>query len=516
MKVIPNWNLLIKMLNRRDPSGEGIAYLDLPAVTVHPKSETIKPPMMNLLKSKTAVIREKRLQTVTAYYGPSDTLLEEFTAGQLIQRVRTFSQDAWNDVMYSLKIIATIKDAAVVIHGASGCAVSRLTFRLKDENNGKWAITNLNERDSIMGSDKKLYETVKQVYQLHHPEIIFIVSTPIVAVNNDDIESVTKELEGELNIAVVPIYTDGFRSKTGVTGYDIVSHAVMKHWLPNLKTEKIPGLVNLISVSENLQDTEEIYRLLQNFGWTVNLFPQYTSLKNIKRLAQAERSIVLNSDEGNYPAIILKNIVDIPYFQTDIPVGITQTETWMTRIAEYAGCETKIHQWIQFEKEKYDTLSLRNIGQQKIFVNLPPALAFAVIKLAEELGHHVIGLKLPYLDINHLSQIEKIKENKQDFFLMVGDGQIFEEENMLRKYPPDLYLGKEGDYATAIRNGIPVIDLEYTPVVGFRGVFNVAKKMARTSSNLSFVQLLTGIETKTYSENWLKKNPGWFIKQEIK
>jgi nitrogenase molybdenum-iron protein alpha chain len=153
--------------------------------------------IMNLLKSKTAVIREKRLQTITAYYGQSDILLEEFTAGQLTQRVRTFSQDTLNDIMYSLKIIATIKNAAVVIHGASGCAVSRLTFHLKDENNGKWAMTNLNERDSIMGSDKKLYETVKQVYQLHYPEIIFIVSTPIVAINNEEIESVAKELEGE-------------------------------------------------------------------------------------------------------------------------------------------------------------------------------------------------------------------------------------------------------------------------------------------------------------------------------
>jgi nitrogenase molybdenum-iron protein alpha chain len=472
--------------------------------------------MMNLLKSKTAVIREKRLQTVTAYYGQSQTLLEEFVSGQLIQRVRTFSQDALNDVMYSLRIIATIKNAAVVIHGASGCAVSRLTFRLKDENNGKWATTNLNERDSIMGSDKKLYETAKQIYQLHHPEIIFIVSTPIVAINNDNIESVAKELEEELNIAVVPIYTDGFRSKTGITGYDIVSHAIMKHWLPNSKTEKIHGLVNLISVSENMEDVEEIILLLQNFGWTVNLFPQYTSLNNIKRLAQAERSIVLNPDEGNYPAIILKNVVDIPYFQKEIPVGITQTETWITRIAEYAGFETKINQWIQSEKEKYDTSLLRNIGQQKIFVNLPPTLAFAVIKLVEEFGHNVIGLKLPYLDVNHLPQIEKIKENKQDFFLMVGDGQIFEEENILRKYPPNLYIGKEGDYATAIRNGISVIDLENTPVIGFRGIFNIAKKIARTSSNLSFVQLLTGIKTKTYSENWLKKNPNWFIKQEVK
>jgi nitrogenase molybdenum-iron protein alpha chain len=475
-----------------------------------------KTKIMSLLKSKTTVIREKRLQTLTAYYGKLDTRLEEFATKQLIQRVRTFSQDTLSDIMYSLKIIATIKNAAVIIHGASGCAVSRLTFRLKDENNGKWAITNLNEHDSIMGSDEKLRETIKQICQLHHPEMIFIVLTPIVAINNDDIESVVKELEDELNIVIVPVYTDGFRSKIGVTGYDSISYAIIKHLLPARKTEKIPGLVNLISVSENRQDVEEISYLLQKFGWTVNIFPQYTSLENIKRLSHAERSIVLNSDEGSYPAIILESLADIPYLQTDIPVGITQTEMWITHIAECAGCKSLAFQQIQAEKEKYKISSLKNICQQKIFVNLPPLLAFAVIRLVEDMGHKVTGLKLHYLDINHLSQIEKIKETKQNFFLMVGDGQIFEEENILRKYPPDLYIGKEVDYAAAIRNGIPVVDLEYTPTIGFRGVFNITKKILRASSNLSFVRLLTEIETKSYSKNWLKKNPNWFIKQEVK
>jgi nitrogenase molybdenum-iron protein alpha chain len=472
---------------------------------------------MSLLKSKTAIIREKRLQAIAAYYGKPDTLLEEYAEGQLAQRVRTFSQDVPNDILYALQIISTVKNAALVIHGAAGCGVARLSFHLTDEIKGKWAITNLNERDSIMGSESKLREAIKQVHKLHRPEIIFIISSPVVAINNDDIESVVEELKDELNIAIVPVYTDGFRSKIGATGYDIVSHAIIKHILPARKVEKIPNLVNLLSISEKPEDIAEITRLLHEIGLTVNLFPQHASLENIKRLPQASFSIAFNLDEGDYPGVVLEKRFEIPFLQTDIPVGMAHTETWISEIGKYSEQETKVLELIQSEKEKLSAELKKDLSiKQKVFVNLPPALAFGVAELLEELGHEVIGLKLSFLDVHHIQQIEKIKANKSNFSLLVGEGQAFEEENVLRKLQPELYIGKGGDYSTAIRQGIPVINLENLPVAGFKGSLNLSKKIAKTLSNQSFVQLLAGIKTKTYTESWLKKNPNWFIKQEVK
>jgi nitrogenase molybdenum-iron protein alpha chain len=468
------------------------------------------------LKSKTAIIREKRLQTITAYYGKPDTLLEEYSEGQLAQRVRTFSQDYPSDMIYALKILTTVKEAAIIIHGAAGCGTGRLSFHLTDEINGNWAVTNLNERDSIMGSDAKLREAIKQIHQQYHPKIIFILSTPVVAINNDDIESVVEEWKEDSTVTVVPVYTDGFRSKTGVTGYDVVSHAIIKHTLAARKEEK-SEFVNLLSVSEKQEDLEEISRMLHETGLSINLFPQYTSIENIRRLPEAAFSIAANPDEGDYPGVILEKKFNIPFLRPGIPVGIANTETWIAEIGKLTNHETQARQLIESEKGKLTAgLEKYPAGKRNVFVNLPPALAFAITGLLEELGYKVIGLKLPFFDLYHVPQIEKIRMEKSDFSLLVGDGQLFEEENALKKLQVGLYIGRGGDDSVAIRNGIPVVNIENLPVAGFKGALNLARKIIKTQSNLSFVQSLAGIETKTYIGNWLNKSPNWFIKQEVK
>lgn len=59
----------------------------------------------------------------------------------------------------------------------------------------------------------------------------FILSTPVVAINNDDIQSAATEKEDQYGIPVVPVFASGFRSKTAVYGYDLVFHALAKYVL---------------------------------------------------------------------------------------------------------------------------------------------------------------------------------------------------------------------------------------------------------------------------------------------
>ena len=473
---------------------------------------------MNMLKQKAAAIREKRLQAISAYYGKAETLLQENSEGQFVQRVRTFSQDSQSDILYALSIITTIKDSAIVVHGPSGCAVARLFINVIDENNAKWVVTNLNERDSIMGSDVKLREAIRQVYKLHIPKIIFIISTPVVAINNDDIESVVEEQKEELGIAIVPVYSDGFRSKIGTTGYDLVSHSIIKHIsLPN--KVKYTDLINLISVSEKAEDIKEVNFLLNEIGLKTNLFPRYASLDNIKQVNAASFSVSINPDEANYPGIILESRFQIPFVQTVIPIGINNTARWIADIGIATGHEAEARSLIHREKDKINNTLLnksRYINKLKVFISFPPAYAFGIVDLLEELDIEVVGLKLSYIDHQHLGNLERIKTDKPDLTILVGDGQLFEEENILRKLGPELYIGDSGDFAVAIRNGIPVVNLENIAILGFNGVHNLVDKIRKVLSNTSFTQLLSKKETKSYTKEWLRKSPNWFIKQEVK
>lgn len=472
---------------------------------------------MSLLRQKASPIREKRLNAISAYAGKVETLLQEnVQEGQFLQRVRTFSQDIPSDIQYALNVIATIQDSAIVIHGATGCGVGRLSLDLIDRNNGKWAVTNLNERDSIMGSDVKLREAIIQVYKLHTPKIIFVISTPVVAINNDDIESVVDEMKKELGIVIVPVYSDGFRSKIGTTGYDLVSHSIVK-WILSTKKDAVADHVNLLTVSEKEEDLKEVNRLLHELGLQTNIFPRYASLENIRQAENAKFSISINPDEADYPGKVFENRFEIPYVQSVLPVGVANTSQWITDIAIATGHKLEAHDLLNREKEKLTALlKKRDIAKRKVFISLSPAYAIAVYSLLEELGFEVVGIKFSYIDVLHLDFIEKIKAKRPDFALLVGEGQLFEEENVIRKIKPELYIGSAGDFAVAIRNGIPVVDIENIPVIGFNGVINLVEKIRKTLANTSFTQLLAQNETKSYTKEWINKSTNWFIKLEVK
>jgi len=472
---------------------------------------------MSLLRQKAPLIREKRLNAIAAYYGKAETLLQENASeDQFLQRVRTYSQDAPSDILYALSIIATIKDAAVVVHGGSGCAAARLTFDFFDENNGKWAVTNLNERDSIMGSKVKLRETIMQVYKLHSPKIVFIISTPIVAINNDDIESVVDELKEELGIAIVPVYTDGFRSKIGTTGYDVVSHSIVKRIL-NTKKDAVGEHVNLLSVSEKPSDLKEVNRLLQELGLQTNVFPRFSSFENIEQAKNALFSLSINPDEADYPGKILENRFEIPYVHSVLPVGIANTSQWLTEIAIATGRKKEVQSLLSREKERLSSLLKKNdLSKRKVFISLTPAYGIALYELFEELGFEVVGVKFTYIDQLHLKFVEKIKAERPELALFIGDGQLFEEENVIRKIKPDLYIGNSSDFAVAIRNGVSVINIQNLSIIGFEGVLNLVGKIRKTLANTSFTQLLAQSENKSYTNYWLNKSTNWFIKQEVK
>ena len=114
-----------------------------------------------------------------------------------------------------------------------------------------------------------------------------------------------------------------------------------------------------------------------------------------------------------------------------------------------------------------------------------------------------------------MSFVEKLNAERPDLPILVGEGQLFEEENLLRKINPDIYIGT-GDFAVAIRNGIPVININSINIIGFNGVVQFVDKISKTLSNTSFTQLIARNEQKTYTKEWIKKSTNWFIKQEVK
>lgn len=457
-------------------------------------------------------IREKRLCSSSAFYDEAVKYLSELEKDDVKQRIRTFSEDTLNDVLYALEILQSIEDAVIIVHGPRGCGSPAILDGAADKK-AKWITTNLNQRDSIMGSDAKLRKAVLQAYKQHQPAVLFIVATPVVAINNDDIQSVVDELYEELGVPIIPVFTSGFKSKLGISGYDTVFHGIAKYLKRYVEKQTVKDFINVVSITENEEELKEITQLLEGLGIKSNYLPRLSGWKHFENAISARATITLNSEDGDFLGKVLEEQFDVPYLQTGIPLGYKSTEYWVRQLSE------KLELLQQHEAREGQQLkaliSQASLEGTKVYIHHKPSYAFELAQLFEDYGAEVVGISVTHIDDLHKEQVNLLKQKKA--FLHVAGGQHFEIVNILKKTQPELYFGSDGQYSEIAKLGIVPIGLEKIGVLGYQGELNLLNAVIKAKKNASFVrQLHQSVEAYGYKEGWLEKRPSWYIKQEVK
>ncbi len=469
---------------------------------------------MGYVSQRTAPIREKRLGSLAAWYGSISSLIQEADETGLIQRIRTFAQDTPSDLIFGLDLLSTFEGVAIVVHGPAGCAAG-----LHQSQNPAliWAVTNINERDSILGGDAKLKATIRQVYQDHKPRAIIVVASPVVIINNDDIESVAEELRDELNIPLIPVFTDGFRSKIAATGYDVAVHAIIKHLLP-AKAETPNESINLLSFNENAVNVAGLKSLLDELGLDTISFPRYFDVDQTEQVANARLSVAISADNAGYTGEALNRAFSTNYLSLPTPIGIAATTSWLNKIGDATERSAQAEKIVRQHIKSLDSYlqNATHLQGRKVFINLPASEAISFWFLARELGLDVVGIKVPFLDPEHITALREIAVSNDALPILVGHGQAFEEIALLKSSHPDLYISKSADALPATRLGIAVLPLDNQLYHGFDGVKNLLTQIKKRLANTRFQQFIAEGDIEPYSNGWLKKSAYWHIKHEVK
>jgi nitrogenase molybdenum-cofactor synthesis protein NifE len=470
---------------------------------------------MSPLRAKAPKSREKRHDTLGAWLGSHTAAAAEFAGAEVNQRIRTFAQSSHDDLLYALRLLSGFRNSVTVVHGPRGCAAAGLYHQLAGSDT-RWAVTDLGERDTVMGADGKLRKAVVALHRRHRPEVIFVVANPVVAINNDDIQSVIEELHEELELPIVPIYVTGFASRTAATGYDTALHALLKYLVGPPKNEAWTRTVNLLAVVEEPADRAEAGRLLAKLGLTVNLLPDGADLAAFREAARARLSIPLSPDTPEYLGVILEEKYGVPFVEAPRPVGIGSTGRWLAAVGAALGLDAQAEELRGSEerslKEELGDFSLQGV---RVYLGLSASNAFSALELIEELGGEVVGVTISHLDRLHTQRLEELSGRELPLQIHVADGQPFEEVSIVRKLAPDLYIGDAQHLGQIGRLGIPLISLESTGIVGYAGVSRLVRRISLALKNRAYASVLsrTGLP---YLDGWFKRSHNWHIKQEVK
>jgi nitrogenase molybdenum-iron protein alpha chain len=112
------------------------------------------------------------------------------------------------------------------------------------ENHAVYVGTDMNEKDTIFGSSESLRRIILEVNDRYHPEVIFVASSCATGIIGEDIDSIVDDVKQEINVPIVAVHCEGFKSRIWATGFDISDHAVLSSLVQPDKEDKQNQLKN--------------------------------------------------------------------------------------------------------------------------------------------------------------------------------------------------------------------------------------------------------------------------------
>ncbi len=463
---------------------------------------------MSFLDERKALTREKRLSSLSHFHGTLEGLIDETSGEEIKQRVRTFSQIHIDETINAFEVLSKIEDAAIIVNGSVGCGNIGL---INAGENFNWYSTNLVERDTILGGDDKLREAVLRANEEQHPKAIFIIGTPVVAINNDDINSVILELEDEVGVPIISIYTDGFKTKTPVTGYDIVTHSLLKYVVDKFVEEK-EDFINIISFSESIEDIEAVTENFEALNINYQVIPRFSSIEDIKAASRARATVVLNPEEGEYLAKELEEVFNVPYIASEAPIGFRGTKKFLLKLATFLNIEDKAIKYVdEIEEELTKSLTKDLLADKKVFVDASFSRIPAYARFLQYLGGTIVGIGSPFIDLENRKQIGKLDFLSKGTTVVIGNGQYFEKANAISKGETDLYITEFKGGSFAIDEGAAVVSTNKIETYGFKGVLVLYDAIVKA---LRFVEK-ADVEESIYKASWKRRSGNWYVKQEV-
>lgn len=489
------------------------------------------------LDTHTCPTKEQRLGSVNAYHGKVSKLFKECKKnnGTLPVLHRKFQQTEVCLLLQAAMRILSVRGAAVVVHGAVGCAQPlhsyREIFRIVPEELGRppfelnWLSTNLDEHDVVYGGEEKLKEAIYTADKRYSPKAIFIITTCATGIIGDDVEGIVESVKNQVNAILVPIHCEGFRSQISQTAFDSIAHGVVKYLVKPPEKKQKDLVVIPAPYSVTWRDRMELDRLLHKIGLKTVYIPDFATVEELERLSEAAVIAPTCQSYGDYWQRSLHEKFDVPYFHHPIPLGIKNTELWLRDIAKYTGKENEVEQLIKDELSellpRIEELKAEFIAKDaSILIAAGQPRATFTPRLAHELGIKVKGVQTLELDSIMVDDLQEVYDEIGDFEIHASNWQPFELEHMDKRLNPGLHTacpmaGLFRRKGSILRNHS--FRSDYTDPanqLGFRGILTYAYLMLRGLNNTLLNTTLEASVKKPYKKWWFEQKDMFYYTKE--
>lgn len=482
------------------------------------------------INTSNVAVRETRLGSISSFSGNLETLAYRSRNCSLKNCERCFSQASFCLSAIVVNQLSYIRDAAIVYHAPAGCATnfanrhilaSQVAARIGKKTNNVLVCTDLNEEDTVFGAVKSLKEIITKTYHSIAPKAIFVLSSCASATIGEDIDTVSAELREELNIPIVSVRCEGYRSRLWASGFDIVSHALLNGIIKSPKEKRKVINFQNFNESRRVQVTELFKTVL---GYDTQFFFSNSTIEELSHMSESAATVAICGTLGTYMGNGLEQLYGVPYIKTINPHGIEGFETWFRAIGAQLGKSEEVEKYIEENHAvwlpKIETIKTQLQGIMAV-VGAGSGFAYEVSWVLSELGIKIVHQLAWHHDIKNddgkipqsFERLSEVLPNETE--VSVTELQNHQIINVLNRVKPDIFIYRHQKASAIVSKlGIPTLCINDDYMMfGYEGLYNFGREISDILRNRSLVDHIKQHSRLPYTKWWYTQEESKFLQK---
>ncbi len=428
------------------------------------------------------VLEARRRQIHRKGTEPFDIECEkQSVAGSVSQRACVFCG--------SRVVLYPIADAIHLVHGPIGCAA--YTWDIRGSLSSGRELhrlsfsTDLREKDVVFGGEKKLYQALTELIDLHQPRAAFVYGTCIVGLIGDDVEAICRQVSEEKKIPVLPVHSEGFKG-TKKDGYRAACEA-LGQLVGTGSTENISPLsINILGDFNLAGETWIIRDYYERMG--VQVVATITGdgrVDDVRRCHGAALNVVQCSGSMVHLAKMMEAKYGTPFHHVSY-FGIEDVSRALYDVANFfkdkdpdivSRTREVVRQEVQGLLPQVRRYRQDLLGKRVAIYTGGAFKAFSLVRSLRTLGMQTV---VAGSQTGSRKDYEQLREMCDEGTILVDDTNPVELAKFIREQDVDLFIGGVKERPLAYKLGVAFCDHNHErkqALAGFKGMINFAREV---------------------------------------
>ena len=406
-------------------------------------------------------------------------------AGSVSQRACTFCG--------SRVVLYPIADALHLVHGPVGCAAYTWDIRgalsSGPELHRISCSTDLRERDIVLGGERQLELSLRELIGRHAPKAAFVYATCVVGVIGDDVPAVCKRVQADVGIPVIPVMAEGFRG-TKRDGYSAATRALLELIGTADASTVGPLSINLLGDFNVAGESWIIKDYFARMGVeVVSVLTGDGRVDEIRRAHGARLNVVQCAGSMTPLAKAMQEKYGIPFIRVSF-FGIEDTAHALYEVAEKLGSAAVKQQTQALVRDEIAKVLprlkefKRDLQGKRAGLYVGGAFkAFSLVRALRQLG---VTVALAGTQTGNQEEYEELQKVCDEDTIIVDDTNALELANFLVEQDIDVFIGGVKERPIAYKLGLGFCDHNHErkiPLAGFEGAVAFAREIHATATS---------------------------------